>query len=348
MHEYHVLRNQKITPSTILLTLEKASASKPFSFRPGQYAAISFKRNGRPTPTRCFSIVNSPTDGEFLQCSIRTKGRFTNAVRDLSEGDEVTVRGSFGGFTFEPRRDKEAVFIAGGIGIAPFMSMIQYVMDNKLTNKITLIYSNSDQEDVPFLEQLAGFKKRMPNLQLLLKISRGPVDKLSSFEVETGRISGDTLDYVTSSKYTGKSFFICGPPAFMLANADILSEKGVPETRIFMESFIQGAKHKASKKMGMPFWLYVASASGLAMTSFAIAVSDILNMQPQIKTVIPANTVVPTCQTNTRQDDLEDDDSSTQTVVQCPITTTTSTTPSTSPAPTPVCTTTQSGVTTCN
>jgi len=66
MHKFYVSGNQPLTPTTLLLTLKKDPSTKPFSFQPGQYASLSFKKRGRPTPTRCFSIVNSPTDQSVL------------------------------------------------------------------------------------------------------------------------------------------------------------------------------------------------------------------------------------------------------------------------------------------
>ncbi|MEI7683275.1 MAG: FAD-dependent oxidoreductase [Candidatus Saccharibacteria bacterium] len=115
MHKYFVTQNKHITPTTLLLSLKKRSNTKPFLFQPGQYAAISFKHHHRPTTTRCFSIVSSPTEMDILQFSARSNGRFTKALNDLTVGDEVTVRGSFGAFVFDPARDKDAVLIAGGI-----------------------------------------------------------------------------------------------------------------------------------------------------------------------------------------------------------------------------------------
>jgi ferredoxin-NADP reductase len=141
MYKYYVENSEKITPTTLLLTLKRYPSTRNFAFQPGQYAAISFKHNGRPTPARCFSIANSPTDDDVVQFSIRLKGRFTKALLDLKEGDRVNVRGPFGAFVLDADRDEDVVMIAGGIGIAPFMGMIQYASAVELSNKMKLIYS---------------------------------------------------------------------------------------------------------------------------------------------------------------------------------------------------------------
>ena len=140
MHVYKLVRNEKISPSTQLITLVNDEPGRPFGFQPGQYAAISFKHNGKPTPARCFSIVSSPTDQETLQFSLRVNGHFTRAVQDIKPGDIVKVFGPFGGFMLNTAHDKDVVMLAGGIGITPFISMIRYVSRLETDNKVSLLY----------------------------------------------------------------------------------------------------------------------------------------------------------------------------------------------------------------
>jgi len=109
MHLYNVLRNEQITPSTQLLTLKNDSLGRPFGFQPGQYGAISFRHNQKPTAARCFSIVSSPTEQDTLQFSIRIQGHYTKAIQDLQAGDPVQVFGPFGGFVFNTTRDQNVI-----------------------------------------------------------------------------------------------------------------------------------------------------------------------------------------------------------------------------------------------
>lgn len=350
MYKYHVIGNQKLTPTTLLLTLEQDPFENAFSFQPGQYAAISFKNHGRPTPVRCFSMASSPTDQKVLQFSIRTKGRFTNALMGTNIGDEVNVRGPFGGFVFDTEKDKDLVFIAGGIGVAPLISMIHYATNMKLSNDITLIYSCSNQDDIPFIEQLKSLVQDNPRLNVVFVISKGPIDKLAGLNVISGRIIPEIINQYTNNSYTNKKFFICGPPSFMNAMVQTLQTKGIADNKIITEAFSQGSHRQTSKINSWPFNIYALGAVGAVFASFTVMVSDLMATLPTLASPTPASTctTAPTISTNKRERELGESDeldynfpnTDSSTVVKCTPLTTAGTT-------TPKCTTTQSGVTTC-
>jgi len=305
MYKYRVARNERITPSTILLTLHKDAQSRPFAFAPGQYAAISFVQRGRPTPARCFSIVSSPTDPDILQFSTRTKGRFTNALAGVPVGGEVIVRGAFGGFVFDSSRPSDTVLLAGGIGITPFMSMIQFASATQMKNKITLVFSCQTQDDIPFYNQITSLQSKNPNFNAVFVIGTGPTDKLSNQHVETGRISTELLDKLTASKYADKSFFICGPPPFMKAAVNMLRGRHTPGNNIITEAFSQGPNRQTGAIASWPLNVYSLGAVGLALGAAAIAVSDLLKALPP-KALIESTNIAPIlASTNTRQQDLD-------------------------------------------
>lgn len=378
MHKYLVSGNEQLTPTTLLLTLKKDPAELPLSFQPGQYAAISFKRHGRPTPARCFSIVSSPTDQGHIQFSTRTKGRFTKALKEVKIGDEVLVRGSFGGFVFDAERDQEAILIAGGIGVTPFISMVRYATDVQLSNKITLLLSSQNQDDVPFANELKKLQKRNPNLKIIFVIDKGDTDKFESNSVKTGRISPEILDQVTNKKYTNKTFFVCGPPPFMKAMTKLVQDKGVNKSSIITEAFSQGPNRQTGKILGWPYNVYALGAVGVLLISSTVMIADLLKTLPPSSS-IESNTSGPSLLTSNKTFDLnklvnnlpskvnpapsthavkvalnaakkkpattpETSSGLTQTTPQ------TANPPSAAPTvtPTPKCTTTQSGVSVCN
>lgn len=373
MHKYVVSNNRLITPSTLLLSLKKDPASKPFSFQPGQYAAISFKRHGRPTPARCFSIVSSPTDQDILQFSMRTKGHFTKALASVVEGDEVIVRGAFGGFVFDATRDTEAVLLAGGIGITPFMSMIQYATATHLPNDLTLVFSCQTQDDVPFAEELKVLEKSNPHFKTVFVIGEGQTDKFAGQAVASGHITPEIIDYAVVSTYSNKSFFICGPPPFMNAMTKVLKTKGVPANRIMTEAFSQGPNRQTGKIRSWPLNVYALGAVGIALSSFAIMVGDLLDTLPPSSfigpTAVAASTLASSRQTNLDQlvnalsvlpitapatiavnAAMQQSNTPTNTPTNTPNIVIKPTPVANTPpyvAPAPKCTTTQSGVTTC-
>ncbi len=387
MHKYFVESNEWLTPSTLLITLNKdPEETRLFSFQPGQYAAISFKRRGRPTPARCFSIVSSPTDQSKLQFSMRSRGHFTKALSNIKEGDEVSVRGPFGGFVLDVQRDTDAVLLAGGIGITPFISMIRYVTDVGHTNNITLVYSSQNQDDVPFVRELMELEKQNPHFKVIFVISDGDTSKLAGAKVVLGRISPEIIDDVSSNNNEKINYFLCGPPPFMKGMSKVLKDKGVSNDRIMTEAFSQGPNKQTGKIRSWPFNIYVLGALGVVIGSSVVMLSDLLKTLPPSSVLGSANKNKLTSPTNSRQTDLDKlvndlpdlantnpaTDAASKAMSQADINTTpatqpaktntttpsktptvakpapTTTTPAPKPAPpTPKCTTSQSGVTTC-
>lgn len=365
MHKYVVSKNQQLTPSTVLLTLRRDPDSKPFLFQVGQYAAISFHRNSGLSPARCFSIVSSPTNQNTLQFSMRIKGRFTTAISQVLVGDKVDVRGPYGSFIYDAQQDKELVFVAGGIGITPFISMLQYAVDTQLQNKITLIYSCRSQDDVPFLEQLENLANRNANLRVIYVVNYGITDKLPDGRAGTGRVGAEILGQAINNQYAGKKYMLCGPPMFMNAVSKILHDSGVDGDSIITEAFNQG-KRKHGRTYRWPMNIYIFGAIGLVTGSFAVMIKDLFDTLPPSVALGSASDANTVDSANSRQYDLDQlvnelpkvtstapattaakDAAKTKATNNVSSGQTTTTQPTPAPAPAPKCTTSQSGVTTC-
>ncbi len=305
MHKYIVKSANQITDTTLLLNLEQKSSRVPFIYQPGQYAAISFYNRGRPTPARCFSIVSSPTDQGKLQFSMRTKGHFTQAAAELKPGKTVKVRGPYGGFVLDIATSNDVVFLAGGIGITPFMSMVSYTASIKAPTKITLIYSCQTQDDIPFLQELRDLQQQNPNLRVIFVIGSGPTDKLTDSLVVGGRISPEMMDTALNSNYANRAFYICGPPPYMNAMIKTLKLKGVNRNDIITEAFAQGSHPQTGKVQSWPYNIYVLSAASLVLGSLAITVSDIIKTLPP-QTLLNSASLSPTLtSSSSRQNDLD-------------------------------------------
>ncbi len=304
MHTYIVEKSAQITPTTLLLTLKREESERPLAFLPGQYAAISYEWRGRPSTARCFSIVSSPSDQHLLQFSIRVKGRYTTALGNLQPGDIVDVTGPFGGFVVDTTLDQKAVFIAGGIGIAPFMSMMRYMAALDATNDITLVYSCATQDDVPFGDELREIQAEHPNLKVLFAVSHGPIDHLPTTQAVAGHVTPELLDIVTGKKYTDRRFFICGPPTFMKAMVNTLTKQGAPKASVLTEAFTQASPRQTSILRSWPFNVYALGVISVVLGSLGAMASDLLNALPPTTTLKPTKTA-PYLLTNARQQQLD-------------------------------------------
>lgn len=304
MRTYIVQDSSKITPSTLLLTLQLDEGERPLAFQPGQYAAISYEKRGKLSTSRCFSIVSSPTDQHTLQFSMRVRGHFTTALSKLQKGDLVDVTGPFGGFVFDTIRDKKAVFMAGGIGITPFMSMVRYLSALKADNDVTLLYSCATQDDVSFGDELRTIQDKHPNLKVVFVVGNGPIDKLPANQAVSGRITPELLDRITGKNYGDGRFFICGPPVFMKPMAGMLAKQGVPKASILTEAFTQSSPRQTSVLRSWPSNAYALGAIGIVLGSFAVMVSDLLRTLPPTTILKPTKTA-PYLITNARQQQLD-------------------------------------------
>ncbi len=304
MRVYLVQDNQKITASTLLLTLKRDDQERPLAFQPGQYATISYEKRGKLSVARCFSIVSSPTDQNILQFSMRVRGRFTTALSKLQKGDIVDVSGPFGGFVLDVTNDKKAIFMAGGIGITPFMSMLRYLSALKDDNDVTLLYSCATQDDVPFGDELLSIQAAHPNLKVIFVVGKGPTDKLPSNQVANGYITAELLDRVTGNNYKDLRFFICGPPVYMKPMINLLAKQGAPKANILTEAFTQSSPKQTSTLRSWPANVYALGAISFALGSLVVMVSDLLRALPPTTSLRPT-AAAPYIITNARGQQLD-------------------------------------------
>ena len=262
---YIVVAADMVTPTVLVLTLYHADKRRPITYRPGQYATMSFKRHGRPTPARCFSLTSDPLDRGWLQFGLRIEGNFTQAAaKHIKVGDTVTIDGPFGGFVLSPARDKIAVMMAGGIGITPFMSMIRNATKLQLDNQILLVYSSKTQDDVPFANELMQLEQANPNLHVVFTISTGPLSRFAGHRAVQGRVTPELLGNMLGGYYREKTFFICGPPPFMKSMTEELHRRHVTSSRIMTEVFSQSLPNE-EVWIGQPSQIYALTALSMLL-----------------------------------------------------------------------------------
>jgi ferredoxin-NADP reductase len=124
---------------------------KAVTYFPGQYFYFTLPKLTYPDPrgtTRHFTLSSSPTESSILRNTtrIREESGFKKTLSELPVGSVIEGEGPNGTFVLDEKETKPNIFIAGGIGITPFRSMIKYAFDKKLTTPIYLIYSNSDSD----------------------------------------------------------------------------------------------------------------------------------------------------------------------------------------------------------
>lgn len=213
------------THNTFSLILESQQAMK---FQPGQFCFLRLEKK-HLYARHPFTIASIPQNNQ-LQFTIKLEGRFTQAAQNLQIGEEVKVDGPFGKFTIRDYH-KNLVFIAGGVGITPFMSMIRDQKQRRHHHQITLLYGSQTEQDIIFRQELASIQE--PWLKVVHILSRQMNVK---YPLENGYINQTIITkYVRDINDT--HFYICGPSIMKNQIIKILRHLDVPKRQIYYEDF---------------------------------------------------------------------------------------------------------------
>lgn len=208
-----------------------------FSFQAGQWVDITLenpKYRDDGGTTRTFSIASSPhLKGKLMIVMRNGKSAFKRSLRELAIGAEVKLAGLGGSFVLPEKSDKEVVMLAGGIGVAPMRSMVEWATHKKLEHKITLLYSNRTPGEAAFLDELRGWETENQNFKLVATITEG-YDP--SWKGERGRIDEAMLRRHVSDVSTAR-YYIAGPPAMVASTWQMLVGMGVDDGVIKTEEF---------------------------------------------------------------------------------------------------------------
>lgn len=140
-------------------------SGKNFVFIAGQYIRVTIPKLLYADPkgsSRVFTIASSPNEKNKLSIAFRDSGSgFKRTLLELPRGSLVEIEGPFGHFVLPRDASRPLVFIAGGIGITPFLSMIRFANENKLNYQITLLYANKNKENAAYLEELTSIAQKI-------------------------------------------------------------------------------------------------------------------------------------------------------------------------------------------
>jgi ferredoxin-NADP reductase len=176
---------------------------------------------------RTFSIASAPFEDQLRFATRMRDTAFKRSQKKMPLGTVVNMDSAMGSFTLHKNSVKPAVFLAGGIGITPFSSIVRQADHDHAPHKLCLFYSNRRPEDAPFVEVLQNLEKTNPNFRFIPTITDMPRSE-ETWNGETGRINPEML-----SKYLndlrGPIYYIAGPPAMVSGLRRMLVECGVDE-----------------------------------------------------------------------------------------------------------------------
>jgi ferredoxin-NADP reductase len=205
------------------------------AYRPGNYFWVELPDRGHEDEKglrRHISFVTSPTESGVVGLATRLRDTaFKRTLAELQVGDEVEVEEPKGSFLLAEDTSAEYVFVAGGIGITVFRSMLRYIADEQLPYRVTLFYSNRDRESAAFLDELEELQGRIEGLRVVLTMTED-----EGWEGESRRIDPALLrEHVGNLE--DKQFLVAGPPAMTEAVVDALHAAGVTEDSVLAGKF---------------------------------------------------------------------------------------------------------------
>ena len=162
-----LLRREEVAEGTIAFHLERPSG---FKFKAGQFADVTLiepPETDAEGNTRTFSIASPPFENELVFTTRMRDTAFKHSLKKVPLATEVKISSAAGSFTLHKNRAKPAVFLAGGNGITPFLSIARQAHHDRLPHQMHLFYSNRRPEDAPFLETLQNPEKTSPNFHLI-------------------------------------------------------------------------------------------------------------------------------------------------------------------------------------
>ena len=202
-------------------------------FQPGQFAWLTLRTSPWKVKEHPFSISSSAAEGNRLDFTIKELGDFTNTIKDTCIGEIAYLDGPYGAFSVDRYpRAPGFVFIAGGVGAAPIVSMLRTLADRQEQRPLWFIYGNKHWQDVIFREQLELLKQRL-DLRLLHVLCEPP----ANWQGETGFVSQALLEKVLPEDADKYEYFICGPRAMSESVQEGLRTLHVPQTKIHFELF---------------------------------------------------------------------------------------------------------------
>ena len=203
-----------------------------FSFLPGQFAWLTLGRSPFAMKEHPFSISSSAARRGEVWFTIKELGDFTRLVGTFRPGTVAYLDGPYGAFTLDRHDAPGYVFIAGGIGIAPVLSMLRTLADRRDHRPLLLIYAYGSWDELTCREELERLKDRL-NLQLVLVLASPP----ENWPGETGFVTRDLLARYLPDHRGSRDYFVCGPVPMTRAVERILMQERVPLEKIHSELF---------------------------------------------------------------------------------------------------------------
>lgn len=210
----------------------EAKGHAGMAFHPGQFIWLTLGDTPFSLQQHPFSICSSATRADRLAITAKALGDFTRSLSEVQPDTCAWLEGPYGVFVHDTARSHGAVFIAGGVGITPIMSMLRTYRDLGTDFPLWLIYASADADSILFRAELDDMADKLA-LTLVYVLANPP----ENWTGETGFVDADLLERHLPGHQSTIEYFLCGPPPMMDIIEPILIARGAALNRIHSERF---------------------------------------------------------------------------------------------------------------
>ena len=229
-----IREKREVAKGTLLVTFDLLG--EEVDFVPGQYFFVTLPDVGYQDDKglrRHITVVTSPNEKGVLGFATRMRASaFKRSLDELPVGSEVEVEPPKGSFKLPEDASRPLVFVAGGIGITVFRSMLRYIREEGLPYRVTLIFSNRDLQSTAFLDELQELEEELPGFRLVLTMTQDP-----GWDGETRKVDAQFLHEYLGEDVNENTFLVAGPPAMVEGVQEALTEAGVEEENVIAERY---------------------------------------------------------------------------------------------------------------
>lgn len=194
-----------------------------FVFEAGDWIDIQFENRSLKGGIT-YSIASAPTEADLRITFREGVSEFKKALQSIQSDDRMFISQYGNDYDFQLKKNRSSVLIAGGVGIAPFRSMLKEMSDRSDTNEVALIYLNQNEQFL-FKDELDVWSQKLPNLS---------ISYISTKEINRKKREKLILSLI---KDVNQNFYISGPPSMIETNEHLLLDNGVAIRNIRIDSF---------------------------------------------------------------------------------------------------------------
>jgi predicted ferric reductase len=220
-HRYAVVAVNRLDDTVVEIRLQPVD--RGIAFTPGQFIFVSFRSGAVGREPHPYSIASPPRDGT-LDIVVKALGDHTAALNVLAPGTRADIEGPYGTFSYLNVPNVRQIWIAGGIGVTPLLSMARNL--GGAAREIDFFYCTEGPEHAHFIDELYAKADRYPQFRVVPIRSRS-----------LGRISAEDIIGVSRPIENDAAILICGPPAMNANLARQFIERGIPRSQVYFEDF---------------------------------------------------------------------------------------------------------------